>query len=414
MDDLVLWRKHKKHFFLFSSAGKPIYSRYPCDESKLAGVTGVLVGIISFVGRFNDKIKSMHAGKHKIVFVMNGPIYCVTVSETTESTAQLVGQLEYMYSQIISTLTLTWTQRILGDKPGFDLRNLLMGTDKYLNNLASSLNCGAPFLLNSVNCLRLPGHVRNTVGTIMQAGREGDLFYALLVAQGQLVHLVRPKKHILYPPDLHLLINFVHSSNSFRDSEACLTPICLPMFNNTGFLHLYVCYLTDDICLLLLSSKAEDFYQMSTSKDRILIGLKNTNQSLQQIETAVKNHNYSVDDVNIPDLEHFLYKSHSYSQMTAPEVGPPYHTKKQRKRLFRLYQQVHHSVNILEKDKPHKVYYHRSESETIVAWVTNGFDLYACFSPLVSKAAAIKGCNSLLRWIKQEENNLFILTSPVW
>jgi len=246
-----------------------------------------------------------------------------------------------------------------------------------------------------------------------QAGREGDLFYALLVAQGQLVHLVRPKKHILFPPDLHLLINFVHSSNAFRDSEACLTPICLPKFNSSGFLHLYVCYLNDEICLLLLSSKAEDFTQMSKSKDRILFELQNSTL-LQQIERAVKNHNYSVSDVGIPDLLHFLYKSHSLSQMTQPEAGPPYHTKRQRKRLFRLYEGVHYSVNILDKDKPHKVYYHRSESETIVAWVTPGFDLYACFSPLVSKAAAIKGCNSLLRWIKQEENSLFILTSPVW
>jgi len=238
------------------------------------------------------------------------------VAPSTASPLRIPRNLHHNSYPNLSTCThklfqlspLLGRKKILKEKPGFDLRNLLMGTDKYLNNLAKSLNCEAPFLLNSVNCLRIPGSVRNTIGNIMQAGREGDLFYALLVAQGQLVHLVRPKKHILYPPDLHLLINFVHSSTAFRDSEACLTPICLPKFNNSGFLHLYVCYLSPEICLLLLSSKAEDFYQMSTSKDRIMVGLKNTNQSLQLIERAVKQHNYSVCDVGIPDLLHFLYK----------------------------------------------------------------------------------------------------------
>jgi len=414
MDDIAKWRQRKKHFFLFSNAGKPIYSRYACDESKIAGVTGVLVGIISFVGRVNDTIKSIQAGKHKIVFVLIGPIYCVTVAESTESITQLATQLEYMYSQIISTLTFSWTDKILKEKPGFDLRNLLTGTDKYLNNLASNLNCGAPFLLNAVNCLRIPGQTRNTIGSVMHMGREGDLFYALLVARGQLVHLVRPKKHILYPPDLHLLINFITESSGFRNSEAALTPICLPKFNNQGFLHLYVCYLDNDndICLLLISLKAEDFYLMSSCKDKIKAGLE-TQSCLSLIDKAVKQHNYSVSEVGIPDLLHFLYKTHGLSQMTQPQTGPPYHTKSQRKRLFRLYQQVHDNC-YLDKDKPHKVYYHRSESETIVAWITNAFDLYACFSPLVSKAEAIKGVNNLLKWINKEEHNLFITNATVW
>jgi hypothetical protein len=95
--------------------------------------------------------------------------------------------------------------------------------------------------------------------------------YALMIAKGQLVHLVRPKKHILFPPgsyfqtcvdfliDLHLLINFVNSSQGFKNSDASLTPICLPLFNNSGFLHLYVSYLANDVCLLLLSSKVRRF-----------------------------------------------------------------------------------------------------------------------------------------------------------
>jgi len=43
--------------------------------------------------------------------------------------------------------------------------------------------------------------------------------------------------------------------------------------------------------------------------------------------------------------------------------------------------------------------------------ITSGFELYAVFSPLASKQVAIAGVNRLLRWIKKEEDRLFIINS---
>lgn len=42
--------------------------------------------------------------------------------------------------------------------------------------------------------------------------------------------------------------------------------------------------------------------------------------------------------------------------------------------------------------------------------VTNGFELYLCFSPLGTKAIAISAVNKLLKWIRKEEDRLFILS----
>jgi len=44
--------------------------------------------------------------------------------------------------------------------------------------------------------------------------------------------------------------------------------------------------------------------------------------------------------------------------------------------------------------------------------ITSGFELYAVFSPLVSKPTAIASTSQLLRWIKKEEDRLFIMNSP--
>lgn len=46
--------------------------------------------------------------------------------------------------------------------------------------------------------------------------------------------------------------------------------------------------------------------------------------------------------------------------------------------------------------------------------VTKEFELYATLEPLVTKHNAIIYINKLLRWIKNEENKLFILSSPTF
>jgi len=336
MEDIerVKWQKKKKHIFMLSSAGKPIYTLHgDCD--KLVEIMGVLVGLISFVTDNNDTIKSVIAGRHKIVFLIKGPIYLAIVANTNESIDQLNEQLEHMHSQIISVLTIT-SHKMLEDKPNLDLRNLLGGTDRYLSSLAVNMSSQATFLLNSIHCLRLPATARNTIGQIMTNERAStDIFYALLLAKGQLVHIVRPKRHILFPPDLQLLINFVNTNKELKNSEATLTPFCLPLFNNTGFLYLYVSYLTPDIALLLLSAKQDDCPQMTKTKEGIFNSLTtNSVKTIVPLEESLKQQFYSVNILGIPELLHFLYKSHTTSQMTAPLIGPPFNSKKTTKKTF--------------------------------------------------------------------------------
>ena len=57
-----------------------------------------------------------------------------------------------------------------------------------------------------------------------------DLVFALIIAKNQLVTLVRMKKYYLHPMDLHLIINLVNASESFKEAESW-TPICLPKFD---------------------------------------------------------------------------------------------------------------------------------------------------------------------------------------
>lgn len=61
----------------------------------------------------------------------------------------------------------------------------------------------------------------------------------------------------------------VNGSSTFRSAESW-TPICLPKFNNKGFLHAYVCYITGNVCLLLISPDKDKFFELSDAKSTIV------------------------------------------------------------------------------------------------------------------------------------------------
>ncbi|KAH7946553.1 hypothetical protein HPB52_000946 [Rhipicephalus sanguineus] len=63
----------------------------------------------------------------------------------------------------------------------------------------------------------------------IESGRA-KLVFGLLVAEQQLVALVGMRKYQLHHVDLHLLLNLVHASESFKTAEAW-TPVCLPKFD---------------------------------------------------------------------------------------------------------------------------------------------------------------------------------------
>ena len=57
------WRSHKKHVFVLSEAGKPIYSRYGTEEA-LSSTMGVMMALVSFVEAEKNIIRSIHAGQN--------------------------------------------------------------------------------------------------------------------------------------------------------------------------------------------------------------------------------------------------------------------------------------------------------------------------------------------------------------
>lgn len=401
------WRSHRKHVFVLSEAGKPIYSRYGTEEA-LSSTMGVMMALVSFVEAEKNIIRSIHADGCKVVFLAKSPLVLVGVSRTCQSDKELLRELQYIYYQIVSLLTLTQLNHIFQHKQNYDLRRLLAGSEYLTDNLLHRLDRDPGLLLSAVTCLPLPSSTRDVVSSSLQAAKAKNLVFSILLAGDRLVTLVRKKDQFLHHIDLNLVFNLVGSSSSFREGEGW-TPICLPKFNTAGFFHAHISYLepASDLCLILVSTDREDFFNMSDCKQRFLERL-NKRSAYQALKEALKCPSYCVEQVGIPELRHFLYKSKSSGLYTSPAFPVIYQTDEEQERLMGLYQDLHSRLH--HPTRPLRSLYRCTESENLNAWVTSGFELYLCFSPLGTKALAVSAVTKLLKWIRKEEDRLFILS----
>ncbi|EPY85799.1 MON1 B-like protein [Camelus ferus] len=297
------WRSKRKHVFVLSEAGKPIYSRYGSVEA-LSTTMGVMTALVSFVQSAGDAIRAIYAEDHKLVFLQQGPLLLVAVSRTPQSAAQLRG-----------------------------------------------------------------------------AGGAA--------------------------------------------SGEAWAPVCLPRFNPDGFFYAYVARLDAmPVCLLLLGTDPEAFHDMATCRRLVEDGM-HTLGAMRALREAASFSNapsasasaYSVQAVGAPGLRHFLYKPldipdhhRQLPQFTSPELEAPYSREEERQRLSDLYHRLH--ARLHNTSRPLRLIYHVAEKETLLAWVTSKFELYTCLSPLVTKAGAILVVTKLLRWVKKEEDRLFIRYPP--
>lgn len=401
------WRSHRKHMFVLSEAGKPIYSRYGTEEA-LSSTMGVMMALVSFVEAEKNIIRSIHADGCKVVFLTKSPLVLVGVSHTCQSEKELLRELHYIYYQIVSLLTLTQLNHIFQHKQNYDLRRLLAGSEYLTDNLLHRLDRDPGLLLSAVTCLPLASSARDVVSSSLQAAKSKSLVFSILLAGDRLVSLVRKKDQFLHHIDLHLVFNLVGSSSSFREGEGW-TPICLPKFNTAGFFHAHISYLepASELCLILVSTDREDFFNMSDCKLKFLERLSKRS-AYQTLKEALKKPSYSVDQVGIPELRHFLYKSKSSGLYTSPEFPLIYESSEEQERLLGLYQNLHSCLH--HPTRPLRSFYRCGERENMMAWMTSGFELYLCFSPLGTKALAVASVNKLLKWIRKEEDRLFILS----
>jgi hypothetical protein len=234
----------------------------------------------------------------------------------------------------------------------------LEGTETLLSSLADTFTKGsASALLSALECLKIRKSQRHVINNTLLKARTEKLLYGLVVAGGRLVSVIRPKRHSLHPSDLQLIFNMLFEAGSVKAGGGeNWIPVCLPGFNNRGYLYIYVSFISahddeessderpatagsgreDEIAVLLISADKESFFELKEMRDEVVTQLEK-NGSMEIIKTAVRAGRPSTTDI-VPgtQLRHFLYKSRANVQFTMPSFSPHFSSLLARRRYVVL------------------------------------------------------------------------------
>lgn len=447
-DRVRVWKSKLKHFMILSSAGKPIYSRHG-DLSLINSSMGVVQTIISFYEGAKNPLLGFTAGDTRFVITTQGPLYFVAISRLGESDSQLRAQLDALYMQILSTLTLPTLTNIFANRPSTDLRKPLQGTESLLSSLSDSFTKGSPSsLLGALECLRLRKSQRHSINNAFLKARSDKLLYGMIAAGGRLVSVIRPRRHSLHPSDLQLIFNMLFESGGIKAAGGeNWIPICLPAFNNRGYLYMYVSFLNghhqveeenpattpetpssveEEIAIILISTDKESFFTLQQMRDDVVTELKRK-KHLDIIQEAARKGRPTVHEIvsgpgasstsssSSSSISHFLFKSKANVQFCMPSLPPAFDPNTntiRHRRLMSLYQSLHATIHA--KHSHLKVLNCVGEDSTALAWATPAFEFYCVSGPNTPRAAMAQAANKIIQWAKREEERLFIIGGGVF
>ncbi|KAL2861313.1 trafficking protein Mon1-domain-containing protein [Aspergillus pseudodeflectus] len=430
-EELVLekWKAKRKHYIILSAAGKPIWTRHG-DGGLISTYVGIIQTIISSYEDSKDRLSGFTAGETKFAVVAKGPLYLVAISRILESDTQLKLQLEALYMQILSTLTLPSLRHLFSVRPSTDLKRPLQGSETLLSTLADSFTRGSPStLLSALECLKIRKSHRQTINNALLKTKVNNLLYGLVVAGGRLVSVVRPKKHSLHPGDLQLLFNMIFEAEAVKagGGESWI-PVCLPGFNSSGYLYMYVSFLDlredaetaaedtatteESVAIILISTDKESFFEMQKMRDSFVEQMEK-NGSIKIIKDAIgKGRPTTTDIVPGTVLHHFVYKSRANVQFTMSSYAPEFSSVARRRRLISTYNNLHASVHA--KHTHAKVHHCVTQSSSSFAWVTPVFELYCVAGPHANRNALAQSASKIVQWVQKEEERLFIIGGAVF
>ncbi|KAL5343621.1 trafficking protein Mon1-domain-containing protein [Aspergillus crustosus] len=430
-EELVLekWKAKRKHYIILSAAGKPIWTRHG-DGGLISTYVGIIQTIISSYEDSKDRLSGFTAGDTKFTVVAKGPLYLVAISRIFESDTQLKLQLEALYMQILSTLTLPSLTHLFSVRPSTDLKRPLQGSETLLATLADSFTRGSPStLLSALECLKIRKAHRQTINNTLLKTKVSNLLYGLVVAGGRLVSVVRPKKHSLHPGDLQLLFNMIFEAEAVKagGGESWI-PVCLPGFNSSGYLYMYVSFLDlredadsaaentatteESVAVILISPDRESFFELQNMRNTFVEQMEK-NGSIRIIREAINKGRPNTTDI-VPGtvLHHFLYKSRANVQFTMSSYNPDFLSISRRRRLISTYNNLHASVHA--KHTHVKVHHCVTQSSSSFAWVTPAFELYCTAGPQANRNALAQSASKIVQWVQKEEERLFIVGGAVF
>ena len=406
------WRKQTHHYFVFTNAGKPVFTRHG-EEADLGSYFALMYALLSVAEDDGDQLECVDTDFNRTVFAKEGPMYLVNVSPKQVPEAAARRHLRLLYKQLLAILT-KGVEKTLVRRPGYDVRSLLGGTKPILASLLDSFSKNPGYALGAMESLVWPSEMRRGAEAAVLAVAVPGAMCCMLLHNGRVVGLAEAKYCLFPVDDILLLSNFVTSGASLRELEN-FSPICMPTYNPNSFLYVYVTYFGKETCLVVVSNMAEVFERLTSLRPRvenILNASKITHGLTHEAQMTIH-----IDDIpalagggaiGSTPLWHFLHVHKPSQQYVKCEYRPPLYSDSAREEVCAVYQRMYFDVHSRRGARTSaKPEYQVSDRFVTLVLLGTEFELYLICDPLTDQTTAMRVGNLLGNWLKTQEPLLY-------
>lgn len=138
------------------------------------------------------------------------------------------------------------------------------------------------------------------------------------------------------------------------------------------------------------------------------------NNSISILKTAIRKGRPTCTEILSPStpLRHFVYKSRPNVQFFTPSFSPNFDSLVPRRRLISLYSAMHASIHA--KTAKLKVHHCVARDAVALGWETGSYELYCVAGAGASRESVAKAAVEVVKWVKREEERVFIIGGAVF
>ena len=267
----------KRHYLIMTDGGKPVYSRYGDEvenNSIFATISAMITKFTIFnsTDTFKEELNVISNKKNKIVFMKKGQLIFIALSKKLDDSVSLLhSQLESIYSQLMSILTVKFYEK-LEDNPSKVL-TAMGGTENLFEQIIQYSSNSFISIFNSYQIMNFEnfGESRDKINKILE-DNKGNSLYCILMTPYEIISFVHSNQITVQASDLILIQNLILCTEMLRTQESYV-PICLPGVSDQGFLQLYshfseenigIIFVTENVdpmCFMEFQKKYEEIYE---------------------------------------------------------------------------------------------------------------------------------------------------------
>jgi hypothetical protein len=332
----------------------------------------------------------------------------IITREKDDSYLFLTNIIDHLNNQVISIIT-NMINSMLEKRSSFDPRTMMGGTaNALIVSIKNAIKSPGPFL-HSFMSHQLNTSARSQVTSILKEHNLPDSLFMMLLSPFGLFSLIRQKKREVYPDDILVLMNMLHSSQALRASESW-TPVCLPGVSPDGFVFAYIYFFTKNIGLVAVTdSTSSDMFDNLKLKSQSIFKELTQTKLLDTLTNSLLNLPYSEDTPNIKNVRHFMIKSIESSQYTMPRFLPYGDQTKEGKKYVKIFSELYDKYLEVQNVKKKDFFYIEQKNDAYYCIAANTeFVVFLDFNQFENRDKLHQAIKDLFKWIKTEESSYFI------